>query len=198
LTPPDWFSFPEVIEELKKEYNQSKGLCVYFVGLSGSGKSTLSNILMEKIKEITNKPVTLLDGDIVRQHLSKGLGFSKEDKSINVQRIGYVCYEIVKHGGIVFAANIAPYNNDRIKNKELISSVGNYVQVFVDTPIEECEKRDVKGFYKLAREGKVQNFSGVSELFEIPLNNEIVINGSNDINDSINEIFNCIKQFLIF
>lgn len=165
----EWFSYPEVVKTLQDYYNQQRGACFYFVGLSGSGKSTLAEYVKGVLEqEYPHRPVTLLDADIIRTHLSKGLGFSKEDRSMNVRRIGYVASEIVKHGGIVLVANIAPYQADRDFNKSLISQFGDYVEFYIDTPIDECERRDVKGLYAMARAGKIGSFTGVSDPFEIP------------------------------
>jgi len=173
---PSWYSYPKVIQTLQKYYNQPRGTCYYFVGLSGSGKSTLAEILKAKLEEITpHRPVTLLDADIIRTHLSKGLGFSKEDRSLNVRRIGYVASEIVKHGGTVVVANIAPFEEDRAFNRKIISQYGKYVQIFVNTPLEECERRDVKGLYKAARAGMIKQFTGISDPFEVPTNSELTL-----------------------
>lgn len=187
---PEWFSFKNIAKILKDEMNSNgkQGLCLYFVGLSGSGKSTIANYLISKIYELTNKNVTYLDGDIVRRHLSKGLGFSREDRSMNVRRIGYVCSEVVKHGGIVLAANIAPYEDDRQYNRNIISNNGNYVEIFVNTPLNNCMERDVKGLYKLAIEGKIKQFTGISDPFEEPKDAEIALDGSNTIDESLNLI----------
>lgn len=166
---PSWYSYPKVVYSLREYYNKPRGSCFYFVGLSGSGKSTLAEALKGHLEEsFPCKEVTLLDADIIRTHLSKGLGFSKEDRSMNVRRIGYVASEIVRHGGIVLVANIAPFEEDRAFNKRLISQYGNYVELFVDTPVEVCEERDVKGLYKAARAGTLKNFTGVSDPFEVP------------------------------
>ena len=166
---PEWYSYPSVLSTLQKYYTKPKGACFYFVGLSGSGKTTLAEALKGYLEEVRPfQEITLLDADIIRTHLSKGLGFSKEDRSMNVRRIGYVASEIVKHGGIVIIANIAPYENDREFNRKLISTYGSYVQFFVDTPLDECERRDVKGLYAAARNGKLQQFTGISDPFEIP------------------------------
>ena len=132
--------------------------------------------LATKLREEGSRPVTLLDGDIVRTNLSSELGFSKEHRSINVQRIGYVASEITKNGGIAICAPIAPYQQDRELNRILISKVGGYVEVFVNTPITKCEARDPKGLYKLAREGKLKSFTGVSDPDEVPTKSDIVIN----------------------
>ncbi len=168
---PSWYSYPGVVSVLKQFYNRPRGECYYFVGLSGSGKSTLAEILKARLEEkYPHREVTLLDADIIRTHLSKGLGFSKEDRSMNVRRIGYVASEIVRHGGLLVVANIAPFEEDRAYNRELISKFGDYYQIFVDTPIEECERRDVKGLYAGARAGVIKNFTGVSDPFEAPTN----------------------------
>jgi sulfate adenylyltransferase len=188
---PYWYSFPKIIKELKK--NCSTGICLYFVGLSGSGKSTIANHIMTKLKEITNQKISILDGDIVRLNLSKGLGFSKDDRSTNVRRIGYVASEIVKHNGIVICANIAPYEEDRQYNRKLISQYGSYIQIYVKTNIEICEERDVKGLYKLAKQGILKNFTGISDPFEEPIHNEITINGEDDIEKNIDIILKYIN-----
>jgi sulfate adenylyltransferase len=168
---PEWYSYPEVVQPLQDFYRKPRGVCYYFVGLSGSGKSTLANALKGRLSEMyPSKEVTILDADEVRTHLSKGLGFSKEDRSTNVRRIGYVASEIVRHGGTVLVANIAPYQEDRDYNRKLISTYGKYVEVFVDTSIDICEYRDVKGLYKAARAGTLKNFTGVSDPFECPTN----------------------------
>ena len=151
-----------------------KGFVLWFTGLSGAGKSTLAEYLTPILME-RGKNVEVLDGDVVRTNLSKGLGFSREDRSTNVQRIGYVASEVTKHGGIAVCAPIAPYFADRKANRDLISSVGNYIEVFISTPLEVCEARDVKGLYKMAREGKIKEFTGISDPYEAPENAEIDI-----------------------
>ena len=173
---PEWFSYPEVVAELRRSYppRDRQGFTVFFTGLSGSGKSTLANALMIRLLELTGRPVTLLDGDVVRTHLSKGLGFSKEDRSTNVQRIGYVASEITKHRGIAICAPIAPYEADRRANRELIERHGGYIEVFVDTPLEVCEQRDVKGLYKKARAGIIKGFTGIDDPYEPPTSPEVV------------------------
>lgn len=175
---PSWFTYPEISKILRASIKK-KGFCYYIIGLCASGKTTLANQLMIKIREkYPEKQVTILDGDVVRQNLSKGLGFSKEDRSTNVRRIGYVASEIVKHGGIVICANIAPYNEDRLYNRKLISKYGEYREIWVNTDLNLCETRDVKGLYKLAREGKIKQFTGISDPFDIPTNSDIVINNN--------------------
>ena len=188
---PQWFSFPEVIDELTKEFavKNKKGLCLYFVGLSGCGKTTIANALMTRLKEKSlPMKMTYLDGDIVRTHLSKGLGFNKTDRSINIRRIGYVASEVVKHGGLCMVANIAPYQADRDFNKDMISNQGDYFQIWVNTSLEICEERDCKGLYKMAREGKIKEFTGISDPFEEPTDSDMIIDGSMDLDYLVNMI----------
>ena len=175
---PDWFTYPEVAKELKQSVPplKKRGLTIFFTGLSGSGKSTIANGILIKLLENGERPVTLLDGDIVRTHLSSELGFSKQHRSINVRRIGFVASEITKNRGIAVCAPIAPYSLDRKWNRELISNYGGYIEVFVNTSLEVCESRDSKGLYKLAREGKIKEFTGISDPYETPENPEIVLN----------------------
>jgi len=160
---PSWYSFPEVIHELRKRFPKlhNQGLTVFFTGLSGAGKSTLANAIMYKLMETEDRPITLLDGDIVRQHLSSELGFSKEDRDIHVKRIGYVASEITKHGGVAICAPIAPYSNTRKVVRNMIDEVGSFVEIHVATPLSVCEERDVKGLYKQARAGKILDFTGL-------------------------------------
>ena len=175
LEIPDWFSFPAVVEELRKSKppRASQGFTVFFTGLSGSGKSTIANALMTKLMEMGGRPVTLLDGDVVRKHLSSELGFSKDHRDINIRRIGYVASEITKNGGIAICAPIAPYSATRAAVREMIESYGAFLEVHVATSIEECERRDRKGLYKLAREGKIKEFTGISDPYEEPKNPEL-------------------------
>ncbi len=178
LEIPEWFSYPEVVEELRETRPplNKRGFSIFFTGLSGSGKSTLANGLMVKLLEDGSRPVTLLDGDIVRTHLSSELGFSKEHRSINIQRIGYVASEITKNFGIAICAPIAPYQADRRTVRKMVSHFGGFIEVFVNTSLEVCERRDVKGLYAKARQGIVKEFTGISDPYEEPLNAEIVIN----------------------
>jgi sulfate adenylyltransferase len=175
LEIPDWFSFPSVVEELRrtKPPRAEQGFTVFFTGLSGSGKSTVANALMVKLMELGGRPVTLLDGDVVRKHLSSELGFSKEHRDINIRRIGYVASEISKNGGIAICAPIAPYLATRRAVREMIEEHGAFVEVHVATSIEECERRDRKGLYKLAREGKIKEFTGISDPYEAPQDPEL-------------------------
>jgi len=178
---PEWFTYPEVVTELRKTSRprNAQGFTVFFTGLSGSGKSTVANALMVRLLEQGGRPVTLLDGDLVRKNLSKGLGFSKEDRDINVERIGYVASEITKSGGIAICAPIAPYAIPRAKNRKAISAGGGYALVHISTPIEVCEARDRKGLYAKARAGIIPEFTGVSDPYEEPLDAELIIDTTN-------------------
>jgi len=177
LEIPEWFSFPEVVKELRRTSppRSQQGFTVFFTGLSGSGKSTIANAMMVKLMEMGGRPVTLLDGDVVRKHLSSELGFSKEHRDINIRRIGYVASEITKNGGIAICAPIAPYTATRRAVREMIEAYGAFVEVHVATSLEECERRDRKGLYKLAREGKIKEFTGISDPYEAPTNAELVV-----------------------
>jgi sulfate adenylyltransferase len=177
LDIPDWFSFPEVVKELRRTRppRSNQGFTVFFTGLSGSGKSTIANAIMVKLMELGGRPVTLLDGDVVRKHLSSELGFSKEHRDVNIKRIGYVASEITKNGGIAICAPIAPYTATRRAVREMVESYGAFVEVHIATSLEECERRDRKGLYKLAREGKIKEFTGISDPYEIPVAAELVL-----------------------
>jgi sulfate adenylyltransferase len=167
---PEWFSFPESIAELqigiKKQ--QRRGVTIFLTGLSGSGKSTIAKVLSSKLLEIQDREVTLLDGDVIRNHLTSELGFSKEHRDLNVARVGYVASEITKHGGIAICAMIAPYKNAREKARELVEQYGTFVEVHVATPLAVCETRDVKGLYQKARAGVLKQFTGISDPYEVP------------------------------
>lgn len=175
LEIPEWFSFPEVVTQLRRTSpaRDKQGFTVFFTGLSGSGKSTIANALMVKLMELGGRPVTLLDGDVVRKHLSSELGFSKEHRDINIKRIGYVASEITKNGGIALCAPIAPYAATRRAVRQMIEQYGAFLEVHVATSLEECERRDRKGLYKLAREGKIKEFTGISDPYEVPENPEL-------------------------
>ena len=174
---PPWFSYPEVIQELRLRYpdRSQQGFTVFFTGLSGAGKSTIANVLMAKLMEIGSRPVTLLDGDIVRINLSSELGFSKEHRDLNIQRIGFVASEITKNRGAAICAPIAPYRNVRRQVRELIDSAGTFIEVFVSCPVEVCEQRDRKGLYAKARAGIIKGFTGIDDPYEEPENPEILI-----------------------
>lgn len=175
----EWFSYPEVITELRKTFppKNKQGFVVFFTGLSGSGKSTVANALLFKLMEIGGRQVTLLDGDVVRTNLSSELGFSKEHRDINIKRIGFVAAEIAKHGGIAICAPIAPYNSVRSAVRQVVESHNaGFIEVHVSTPIEVCEERDRKGLYAQARAGKLKNFTGIDDPYEVPENAEVTIN----------------------
>ena len=174
-TLPAWFTRPEVAEILAETYppRHRQGACIWFTGLSGAGKSTTAEVLTVLLLE-HGRQVTVLDGDVVRTHLSKGLGFSKEDRDINIRRIGYVAAEIVRHGGLVICAAVSPYRATRNDVRNLVAK-GHYVEVFVDTPLEVCESRDVKGMYAKARRGEIKDFTGIDDPYEPPLNPEITL-----------------------
>ncbi|WIM06112.1 MAG: bifunctional sulfate adenylyltransferase/adenylylsulfate kinase [Candidatus Nitricoxidivorans perseverans] len=180
LKIPDWFSYPEVIEELRRFHppRSRQGLTVFFTGLSGAGKSTLAKALAVKLTEMGGRRVTLLDGDIVRKNLSSELGFSREHRDINIRRIGFVASEITKHGGIAICAPIAPYRNTRRDVRRMIECWGGFIEIHVSTPIEVCEGRDRKGLYAKARAGLIPEFTGVSDPYEIPAQPELAIDTS--------------------
>ena len=174
-----------------KPPRSQQGFTVFFTGLSGSGKSTIANALMVKLMEMGGRPVTLLDGDIVRKNLSSELGFSKQHRDLNIRRIGYVASEITKNGGIAICAPIAPYNRTRRAVREDIESFGAFVEVHVATSLEECERRDRKGLYLLARAGKIKEFTGISDPYERPENPELRVDTENKAVD------NCAHQVIL-
>jgi sulfate adenylyltransferase len=197
LPIPHWFSYDEIINELRKTQpaKHKRGLTIFFTGLSGAGKSTIANALIVKFLEIGDKKITLLDGDLVRQHLSSELGFSKEHRDLNVQRIGFVAAEIAKHGGVAICAPIAPYEATRHLVRELHKNMGNFFEIYISTPLEICELRDRKGLYKKARAGILKNFTGIDDPYELPLNPELTIDTSNyTVAQSVELIFNALKN----
>jgi sulfate adenylyltransferase len=168
---PEWFSFPEVLAELGRSFppRHRQGFVIFFTGLPSSGKSTIANALLAKLNEDGTRPVTILDGDEVRRHLSSELGFSREHRNLNVLRIGYVAGLIAKSGGIAICAPIAPYENIRRQVRELVEATGGFIEVHVATPVDVCEKRDRKGLYAKARAGLLENFTGVNDPYELPV-----------------------------
>ena len=193
LDIPEWFSFPSVVKELRKSKppRSKQGFTVLFTGFSGSGKSTIANALMIKLMEMGGRPVTLLDGDVVRKNLSSELGFSKEHRDLNIRRIGYVASEITKNGGIAICAPIAPYAVTRAAIREDIEAFGAFIEIHVATSIEECERRDRKGLYKLAREGKIKEFTGISDPYDVPQSPELRLETENV------DVDNCAHQVLL-
>ncbi len=165
---PGWFTRPEVAEIIAEVYvpKHKQGFCVWLTGLPCSGKSTIAEILSVML-QARGRKVTLLDGDVVRTHLSKGLGFSKEDRIANILRVGFVASEIVKHNGVVICALVSPYRSARNQVRNMMEE-GRFIEVFVDAPVEVCEQRDTKGLYKKAREGLIKGFTGVDDPYEPP------------------------------
>jgi len=165
---------------LKRSYapRHRQGFTVFFTGLSGAGKSTIANVLLVKFLEMGGRPVTLLDGDVVRKHLSSELGFSKEHRDLNIRRIGFVASEITKNGGIAICAPIAPYASVRQEVRAMVEQGGGFVLVHVATPLEICEQRDRKGLYAKARAGMIQQFTGISDPYEVPGDADMAIDTS--------------------
>lgn len=180
LDIPQWFTFPEVAQVLRRRYppRSQQGFTVFFTGLSGAGKSTIANALMIRLNEIGDRPVTLLDGDIVRKHLSSELGFSREHRDINVRRIGFVASEITKNGGVAICAPIAPYALTRRQVRDMIEPLGGFIEVHVATPLAVCEGRDRKGLYAKARRGEIKEFTGISDPYEEPERAELTLDTS--------------------
>lgn len=173
---PEWFTYPEVARVLREAATAGRpGCCVFLTGLPASGKSTIARALAARWMEESARPVTVLDGDEVRRHLSKGLGFSREDRDTNVERIGWVAAEIVRHGGFVVCAQIAPFAGARAEARRLVERHGRFIEVHVATPLDECERRDPKGLYALARDGRLKGFTGIDDPYEIPESPEIAI-----------------------
>ncbi|TME04668.1 MAG: bifunctional sulfate adenylyltransferase/adenylylsulfate kinase [Chloroflexi bacterium] len=174
---PAWFTPPAVAQELRRSYppRSRQGVTVFFTGLSGSGKSTVAGVLLVKLMEIGGRPVTLLDGDLVRKHLSSELGFSRADRDLNILRIGFVASEITKNGGIAVCAPIAPYDATRREVRKMVEAGGGFILVHIATPLEVCESRDRKGLYAKARAGLVKEFTGISDPYEEPVDADLVI-----------------------
>ncbi len=191
---PGWFTRPEVASILAETYppRHRQGACIWFTGLSGAGKSTTAEILTLLMLQY-GRQVTMLDGDVVRTHLSKGLGFSKEDRDTNILRIGYVASEIVRHGGIAICAAVSPYRATRNAVRSMVGD-GHFIEVFVDTPLEVCEQRDVKGMYAKARRGEIKEFTGISDPYEAPINPEITLD---TVNKTPEENAHIILDYLI-
>jgi sulfate adenylyltransferase len=171
---PEWFTRPETARILREMYppRHQQGVCIWFTGLSGSGKSSTADVLVPLLMEY-GKQVTVLDGDVIRTHLSKGLGYSKEDRDTNILRIGFVAGEIVRHGGVAICAAISPFRAARNEARKMVGD--NFVMVYMDTPIEICERRDSKGLYAKARRGELKGFTGVDDPYEPPIEPEITL-----------------------
>lgn len=194
---PEWFSFPGVIDCLRQSHpmRNKQGFTVFLTGLPSSGKSTIANGLALKLREQTNRPVTLLDGDVIRTHLSRGLGFSQEDREMNITRVGFVAKEITRHGGITLCALVAPFANARHLVREMVSEVGGFIEVYLSTPLSVCESRDRKGFYKKAREGVIKQFTGISDPYEIPTAPEVTLDAGHQTPAvAIDTLMNAIKR----
>jgi sulfate adenylyltransferase len=197
LEIPNWFTYPEVVEELKKVYppKNQQGITLFFTGLSAAGKSTIANALAARLMEIQDRPVTLLDSDIIRKNLCSELGFSKEHRSLNARRVGFVANEITKNRGIGICALIAPYEEDRLYNRNLIGLHGNYIEIYVNTPIQTCENRDPKGLYALARQGKLTGFTGIDDPYEEPRNPELALDTTRQsIDESVEQIIHYLSS----
>src|SRR5438046_10530745 len=175
---PGWFTYSDVAQELRRSFppRHKQGVTIFFSGLSGSGKSTIANVLFIKFQEVGGRPVTLLDGDLVRKHLSSELGSSREHRDINIRRIGYVASEITKNRGIDICAPIAPYDVTRKEVRSMIEPLGGFIMVYLSTPVEVCERRDRKGLYAKARAGIIKEFTGISYPYEEQKDTEIVVN----------------------
>jgi len=173
---PEWFTRPETAQILRQMYppRDQQGFCIWFTGLSGAGKTATAQVLTELLLE-HGKQLTMLDGDVIRTHLSKGLGFGKEDRDTNIIRIGFVAGEIVRHGGVVVCAAISPYRAARNEARQMVGE--NFIMVYMDTPIEVCEQRDTKGLYAKARRGELKGFTGVDDPYELPISPEITLQG---------------------
>jgi sulfate adenylyltransferase len=194
---PGWASFPEVIEELQKSYPMpsKQGFTIFLTGLSGAGKSTIAKVLYSRFLEIGTRPVSLLDGDIVRRNLSSELNFSKEHRDINVKRIGFVAAEITKNRGIAICAPIAPYERTRAEIRSSIENHGGFFEIHISTPITQCEKRDRKGMYAKARAGLLKGFTGVDDPYETPKNPELRIDTTDlSPDEAAQEVLICISE----
>jgi len=198
-TLPEWFTRSEVAAILTKAYppRHQRGFCIWLSGLSGAGKTSIAEVLTEQLAEL-GRQVTVLDGDVVRTHLSKGLGFSKEDRDTNILRIGYVASEIVRHNGAVICAAVSPYRAARNEVRNMVGQT-NFIMVFVDTPLEVCEQRDIKGMYAKARRGEIQGFTGIDDPYETPLDPDLTVETINcSPEDNARQILNYLfsKGFL--
>lgn len=196
---PEWFSYPEIIQQLRKaELPRAQlGLTIFFTGLPSSGKSTLANALLHRLMELTDRTVSLLDGDLFRQLFSTRLGYSKADRDENVKRVGYIATEITKHRGIAICALIAPYADARLAVREMVSQHGHFVEIYNATPLAACEARDPKGLYRKARSQQIQHFTGVDDPYEPPLSPEITLNTDHkSVAECVEEIIRQLPEFI--
>jgi len=194
---PAWFSFPSVVAILRKRHppRNKQGFTLLFTGLSGSGKSTVANATRVALLEEGSRTVSLLDSNEMRDTLSKELGFSNEDRSSNVKRLGYVASEITKAGGIAVLVAIAPFEESRNYIREKVSQYGGFIEVHVNTPLAECEKRDTNGLYKKARAGEIKDFTGIDSPYEEPKNPEITLDCSQiDVKQAVHELVLYLEQ----
>lgn len=192
LDIPNWFSYPDILTELRHTYppKSQQGFTLFFTGLSGAGKSTIANAVLAKLMEVGDRQITLLDGDIVRKNLSSELGFSREHRDLNIQRIGFVATEITKNRGIAICAPIAPYKHTRQQVRETISRYGGFIEIYVSTALSVCEQRDPKGLYAKARANLIQNFTGISDPYEKPDQPDIEIDtGTVSVDEAVRIIF---------
>jgi len=174
---------------------QKKGFTIFFTGFSGSGKSTLAETLKIYLEDTAQRTVTLLDGNVVRCYLSKELGFSKKDRDVNIRRIGFVASEITKHGGVAICSVIAPYTQSRRAVRDEVSKNGRFIEVHVSTPIETCEKRDVRGLYAKVRNGEIKGLTGIDDPYEVPDSAEVVVDTRElTIEESVNYILDCLHK----
>jgi sulfate adenylyltransferase len=194
---PAWFSSPDVIRILRSTQPppHKEGLCLFFTGLSGSGKSTIANALLERLLESDEeRNVTVLDGDHVRQHLSSELGFSREHRDLNIQRIGFVASEVAKHGGLSMCAAIAPYADARNTARRLVEEYGRFIEIHVDTPLAECENRDRKGLYAKARAGELKGMTGIDDPYEVPEDPEIRVVTGGGVAHEVDQIMDYLRE----
>lgn len=194
---PSWFSYPEVVKELRRAHppREQQGVTIFFTGLSGAGKSTIAKALLARLMAAGSRSVTLLDGDIVRQHLSSELGFSRAHRDLNILRIGFVASEITKHGGIAICAPIAPYAATRLQVREMVAKHGAFIEVYVATSLEVCEARDRKGLYAKVRAGLIKEFTGINDPYEIPTAPQVTIDTATCTPlQAADQVLSCLEQ----
>lgn len=180
---------------MEKDASLRQGICFFFTGLSGSGKTSIGSALDAAIRQTHQRPTTLLDGDVVRTHLSSDLGFSREHRDLNIRRIGFVASEVVKHGGIVISAAIAPYDMARRAARTLVEQHGRFVLVHLATPLAVCEQRDVKGLYAKARRGEIKTFTGISDPYEAPTDAEVTFDTAViAVGDAVQQLMRYVDQ----